>query len=679
MVTIKHPRILVVDDEEPIRTLITRLLDLRGYAVSGASRYDEAMEMLAVERYDILLTDHMMPGKKGLDLIIEANKKYPDVIKILFTGMGGRDLYREIINKGAVFSLIEKPFTNEQLVGTVDRALELRAKRLKELKQIERLQEQFHTIFDHTTDLIQSTDLRGSFIYVNPAWHNVLGYSDDDLEELTLFDIIREDCRTEFKNIIDRLNSGEMVTAFDTVMIARDGAPVYLEGNATAQMQQDEMVAVSYIFRDVTERKRAADAMRHRLKQETMVARIAHLLATAEEPKKVYEAILEIVGETADVSRTTMYRVDSDMQAFVRVGNWSVNGCNDVGRMESIPYSELHDVRGYLQNGDVVQLHAHDELPKVVREYFECNSITSCLVLPVYTGSKVVGIIEVDSSERLIWDEKDISMLKAAVDIIANAWTRQLAIDIRRAKEKEAEESRLLVIRADRLAALGTMAAGIIHEITQPLNAINVSTQTILYGISRGWEVESEQVKDSLNLIVDQIKRMNGIITNMRAFARDGMKTAREITSLNMQVNRVIIMMQEQMRAHNIDLEINYSEMPDIEMNSQQILQVILNLITNARQALDDHDGVEKKIVVNTYVEDGMAVLEVIDNGPGIPDDLRDKIFDPFFTTKEVGKGTGLGLSISGGIVGDHNGVLDARENDEGGATFIMKLPMNQG
>ena len=679
MIDAKHPRILVVDDEEPIRTLISRLLDRRGYTVSGASRYDEAMDMLATERFDILLTDHMMPGKKGLDLIVESNKKYPDIIKILFTGMGGRDLYREIINKGAVFSLIEKPFTNDQLVDTVDRALEFRSKRLKELKQIERLQEQFHTIFDHTTDLIQSTDLWGSYIYVNPAWHKALGYTDDDLEDLTVFDIIHEDCRTALRDIIDRLNSGEMVTAFDTVMIARDGSRVYLEGNATAQMQQDDMVAVSYIFRDVTERKRAADAMRHRLKQETMVARIAHLLATAEEPKTVYGAILEIVGETADVSRTTMYRVDRDMQAFVRVGGWSAASSDDSERNDSIPYSDLTDLRRAIQKGEVVQVHAHDQLPKSVGAYFERNSITSCLVLPVYTGSNVVGVIEVDSSEHHVWDDKDKSMLKAAVDIIANAWTRQLAIDVRKTKEKEAEESRLLVIRADRLAALGTMAAGIIHEITQPLNAINVSTQTILYGISRGWQVDSEQVTDSLNLIVDQIKRMNDIITNMRAFARDGMKTARETTSLNMQVNRVIIMMQEQMRAHNIDLEINYGDLPDIEMNSQQILQVILNLITNSRQALDEHDISEKKIRVNTYVEDSMAVLEVTDNGPGIPDDLLDKIFDPFFTTKEVGKGTGLGLSISGGIVVDHNGVLDAWTNDEGGATFIMKLPMNQG
>jgi C4-dicarboxylate-specific signal transduction histidine kinase len=269
-------------------------------------------------------------------------------------------------------------------------------------------------------------------------------------------------------------------------------------------------------------------------------------------------------------------------------------------------------------------------------------------------------------------------MLKAAVDIIANAWTRQMEINVRRQKEIEAEQSRRQVIRADRLAALGTMAAGIIHEITQPLNAINVSTQTILYGLARGWKIEEEKVTGSLNLIVDQVKRMTDIITNMRAFARDGLPTAREVDSLNAQVKRVFTMLGEQMRAHNIEVVFRLGEIPDIRMNTQQILQVILNLVTNARQALDDIDKPDKTIIISTFMEDNSAVLEVIDNGPGVPDTIKEKIFDPFFTTKEVGKGTGLGLSISTGIVHDHKGELDVRNNETGGAAFIMRLPLTE-
>ena len=113
-------------------------------------------------------------------------------------------------------------------------------------------------------------------------------------------------------------------------------------------------------------------------------------------------------------------------------------------------------------------------------------------------------------------------------------------------------------------------------------------------------------------------------------------------------------------------------------MNPQQVLQVILNLVTNAYHALDENDIKNKRINVSTSANEVYIILEVSDNGPGVPQDILEKIFDPFFTTKEVGKGTGLGLSISSGIVNDHNGVLDVRNNVSGGATFVMRLPLQQ-
>ncbi len=131
------------------------------------------------------------------------------------------------------------------------------------------------------------------------------------------------------------------------------------------------------------------------------------------------------------------------------------------------------------------------------------------------------------------------------------------------------------------------------------------------------------------------------------------------------------------MKAQGIEFELNLGVIPDIEMNTQQILQVILNLVTNARQALDDIEREGKKITLSMHPGDNSTiVLKVIDNGPGIPADLHEKIFDPFFTTKDVGKGTGLGLSISIGIIHDHNGVLDVQSSLNEGATFIVNLPV---
>ncbi|MBN1291897.1 MAG: PAS domain S-box protein [Candidatus Latescibacteria bacterium] len=678
MNTDENCSILVVDDEESVRKLIYRILLSKGYTVYMASGFDEAMEILRNRDFDILLTDHMMPGKKGLDLLIESNQLHPDMVKILFTGMGGQELYREAINKGAIFALIEKPFTNEQLCDILGRASEFRNKRLSEQKQFRELREQYRTIFDNTTDLIQCTDTSGKIIYVNAAWHKALGYSQEELSEITLFDIILERGKKEIQNIIEHVQSGRIAGAFETVMLSKKGSLIYLEGSATAQPRDEGVFAIIFIFRDVTERKRAEQEIKTRLKQEMIIARIAHQLANTEEPVFVYPSILEIVGELAHVDRTFIYSLDKEKNAFSCIDTWCTSPeCLETQWEENVPINILPWTYDRIGRGKIISFSAVNTLPDSDRIFMEKHGVKSGLIIPIRAGIEIVGIIGFENLKRSKnWEENDISVLNAAVDIVANAWTRQMEINYRKQKEREAEQSRLLVIRADRLAALGTMTAGIIHEITQPLNAINVSTQTILYGLSRGWEMDDNKVKNSLSLIVDQIKRMNEIITNMRAFSRDGLPAAREIANLNVQVQRVFTMVGEQLKAHGIDFEIDLGDIPDNNMNTQQILQVILNLVTNARQALDDYDREEKKIVVATSLQNEHLVLTVSDNGPGIPGDILDKIFDPFFTTKEVGKGTGLGLSISTGIVNDHNGVLDVMNNDSGGATFHMHLPL---
>ncbi|MHB9027416.1 MAG: response regulator [Candidatus Latescibacterota bacterium] len=672
--------VLIVDDEEPIRKLITTLLSIKGYHIRSASSAQEALEIMAEEPFDALLTDYKMPGDTGLDLILEVNRLYPETVRILLTGVGDRDLYREAINRGAIFSLIEKPFRNQHLLEILEKALDFRFSRLHDRQEILRLKEQYHAVFHNTADLIQCTDTQGGFIYVNPAWHHVLGYSEDDLPQISLFELAFPDHGNRLRNIIRQAGEGKRVKTFETVLAAKDGSPVYLEGNATAQVQDSGVVSVTCIFRDVTERKLITAELRARLQQETMIARIAYLLARAEEPASVYDSILEIVAKSAGADAVFIYSLNEVDQVFTMVESWSSSsGSQFPQRFRTISYDDLPWCHERITAGNTLRFDTVSEMPEPDQHFFERSGIGSFLAFPIHIGTCVVGVLGFNVLRRTrVWEEHEIAMLKAAADIIANAWTRQMEINVRRQKEIEAEQSRRLVIRADRLAALGTMAAGIIHEITQPLNAINVSTQTILYGLARGWKIEEEKVTGSLNLIVDQVKRMTDIITNMRAFARDGLPTAREVDSLNTQVKRVFTMLGEQMRAHNIDVVFRLGDIPDIRMNTQQILQVVLNLVTNARQALDEIERPDKTIIISTFVEDNCAVLEVVDNGPGVPEHIKEKIFDPFFTTKEVGTGTGLGLSISTGIVHDHHGEMDVRNNETGGAAFVVRLPLTQ-
>jgi len=317
------PSVLVVDDEEPILRLVRTLLNLKSYRVRCASSSREALALMEEEPADVLLTDHMMPGGTGLDLIDQVNRLYPDTVKILLTGVGDRDLYREAINRGAVFSLIEKPFHNQHFLETVEKAIYHRYQNLREKEEMVQLRDQYHAIFDHTTYLIQSTDSHGKFIYVNPAWHHSLGYMEAHLPSLCVEDIIHPAWRERFDEIVGRVKAGQKVKTFETVMIARNGSSIYLEGNVIGKYDRGGNAAVSCMFRDVTERKRFTEELQARLRQETMIARIADLLARSEEPESMYGDILAAVAESVAVDNACIYALDDTIRSFTPVVSWN--------------------------------------------------------------------------------------------------------------------------------------------------------------------------------------------------------------------------------------------------------------------------------------------------------------------------------------------------------------------
>jgi C4-dicarboxylate-specific signal transduction histidine kinase len=149
---------------------------------------------------------------------------------------------------------------------------------------------------------------------------------------------------------------------------------------------------------------------------------------------------------------------------------------------------------------------------------------------------------------------------------------------------------------------------------------------------------------------------------------------------VNQAVDNVFSMIGRQLEAHNIDVQKNLDKnVPRIKTELNRLEQVIMNLVVNARQALDASSRDAKKLWVKTGMQKKIIQIEVVDNALGIPADLTGKIFDPFFTTKDVGQGTGLGLTISQSIVAEFKGQLKVFNNESGGATFIVSAPAAGG
>ena len=280
-----------------------------------------------------------------------------------------------------------------------------------------------------------------------------------------------------------------------------------------------------------------------------------------------------------------------------------------------------------------------------------------------------------------------------------------VALDMRERLESEAalkksyEELQLTqsqLIQSAKLASIGELASGVAHELNQPLMVVRGVFQLVKRSIGKN-NIGTDELLERLEPIERNTKRMMNIINHLRTFSRQsGM--AFEPVDGNKIIEDSLLMISEQLRIHDIEVKKDPDvDLPKIKGDANQLEQVFLNLITNARDAILQRSEVSGKksenrgrleIITrmgetdnhqsstNGQQSQNFAEILIRDNGGGIPADRVDKIFDPFFTTKEVGKGTGLGLSISYGIIKDHQGEISVAETSPTGTTFRIRLPI---
>ena len=224
--------------------------------------------------------------------------------------------------------------------------------------------------------------------------------------------------------------------------------------------------------------------------------------------------------------------------------------------------------------------------------------------------------------------------------------------------------------QAERLAAVGQLAAGIAHEVNNPVGIMSSRIELML--IEAEEHGLPEAVVADLRVLHRQAMRVTDIAAKLLTFARET-PTARQPVDLNAVVRDALALVERQLEHKGIRVECHWAtRLPLVLGHANALQQVALNLLTNAGQALGDHGTIR----VVTTAGDDRVTLEVADDGPGIPPAVLAHVFDPFFTTKS--SGTGLGLSVTYGIVQDHGGAIDARSEPGHGATFTVTLPVDR-
>ncbi len=229
------------------------------------------------------------------------------------------------------------------------------------------------------------------------------------------------------------------------------------------------------------------------------------------------------------------------------------------------------------------------------------------------------------------------------------------------------------IMKSERLATLGQLAAGVAHEINNPLGAILMYTHLSLE------EMEADDTcRRNLEKVAGETTRCRDIVKGLLDFARQTEPKVEE-SDVNEILNRTLSLVENQASFQNVKInKVLSPSLPEILMDSSQIQQVFTNIILNAAEAIEEEG--ELTVVTRMAPDNEHIEIEFTDTGCGIPPENHEKIFDPFFTTKEVGRGTGLGLAVSYGIIARHKGTIELKSDPGKGSTFIVRLPLkNEG
>lgn len=272
---------------------------------------------------------------------------------------------------------------------------------------------------------------------------------------------------------------------------------------------------------------------------------------------------------------------------------------------------------------------------------------------------------------RILYDNGEVGYIAVRFFIVKDSQGRTVKTygvnqDITEQKRLEQQ-----LLQTEKLSAIGTMISGVAHELNNPLTSI--------IGIAQLLQKRDipEDVRVKLDVLIKESVRSSKIVGGLLAFAREH-KPERKQVNINDILLESLKLREYDLKVSDIDVQTAFSDdLPETYADPYQLQQVLINLINNARDALIGRQ--HAALTMRTYRKDDDIIVEVEDNGPGIPKELAIKIFDPFFTTKDVGKGTGLGLSMAYGIIREHEGTISVESGPGCGAKFIVAIPIREG
>lgn len=490
-------------------------------------------------------------------------------------------------------------------------------------RDLKNSEEKLRRLFERVRHGLFVSSKEGRFLECNQALLDMLGYSSK--EEFLAIDIVKDlYVHPEDRNILTKRIEKEgfvkdMEVEFkkkngEKITVLLTGHPIRNEGG--------EIIGYEGINLDITERKRIEEELR-----------------------EANEFLMNLIESSVDGIIAT------DMTGNIIIFN-----------------KGAEVLTGYTAEEVIRKIHITQIYPPgIAKEVMKRLRSTDC--------GGVGKLLPTQFNVVNKWGEEIPIQLSAS--IIYNRAGREVAtvgiftdLRPRLAMERKLQETHLQLVNSEKMASLGKLAAGIAHEINNPLGGILIYASLMMEDLP-----EEDPKREDLSRIVQEAGRCKEIVKSLLEFARQT-EPKKEPTDINRAINDGLFFLVNQALFHNIRIvkELDPS-LPLVQGNASQLKQVFMNIIVNAAEAM--HGNGTLTIRTSSSTDRKTVNIEFTDTGEGIPEENLSRIFDPFFTTKDVGKGTGLGLATSFGIIEEHGGKINVKSKVGEGATFEIELPVH--
>jgi PAS domain S-box-containing protein len=572
--------------------------------------------------------------------------------------------------------ITERELLRKSLSGAAVNLEEMVAGRLRDLEKSEK---KYRTIFERSRDAIILIDPRGQIVEVNRAGLDILGYQSieafpegksaaDLFENGDDFSCLQRDIsRTGFVIEFETQLRGKQARAFDALI--------------TANVMLDTMGQVTgyvMIIRDITQRKKAQLKLERRTQRLATLDAISTAVSSSIDLGQVLHGTIDKILEILESDSVRIYLLHRENQVlnlaaykglserFITKDEFQSRKVGDGLLGETVLTGKAMAVDNVMRSRDPY-------VDAMIEE-----GLQSTVYIPLLSKGEAVGVMSVSSHSKFRFSPDYVEFLTAIGNQIGVAIENASLYETIKKAYQELKEAQEQVIRAEKLASLGKLAATIAHEINNPLAAVLTYVKLMLKLLNRNGLTQdrAEDILRYLATMESETARCGEIVKNLLAFSRQSEMTigTHRIEDI---IDRTLILIAHDLEINEIgvvkDME---PALPEVQCDFKQIQQAFLNLMSNAREAMTKGGTLS----VRARCSEDHDFLEVVisDTGCGIAQEDLKNIFEPFFTTKEEGKGVGLGLSVVYGIITRHSGSIGVESEPGKGARFTVRLPIAQ-